>query len=256
MGGGFFGERKDTYDDYYPGIEKEFFPIETTLVDKLIVSSTGKKNPVVLLITTASEDGEHDVDLYVSAFRKQYESLGAKIEELRLIQWQESPETVAAKIARADAVYVSCGDTTLLIKTWRNLGVDKLLREAYESGTIMSGLSAGACCWFNSFARNPQQASLLKRSALGWIDGLLCVHFDTETSRQASFKSILAEDTSLIGIALDEHTAIEIVDDEYRVHTYGKESFVRKCYWEKGDYVVEKLREIENFLPMKDLRKR
>ena len=255
MGGGFFGERRDTYDDYYPGIEQKFFPIETTPIDTLIVASTGKKNPVILVITTASEDGKHDVDLYMSAFRKQYESIGAKVEELRLIQWQESYEEVAAKITRADAVYVSGGDTTLLIKTWRKFGVDKLLRAAYESGTVMSGLSAGACCWFDFFVRAPQDVSPYKQGALGWVEGLLCVHFNTEKNRQSPFKSILKEDASLVGIALDEHAAIEIVDDEYRIHTYAEDSFARKCYWDNEEYVVEKLKEVESFSSMKDLKK-
>jgi hypothetical protein len=151
MGGGFFGERKDVYDDWYPGIDQMFFPVETTPIDRLIVESTGKKNPTVLVITTASEGGERDVDLYMSAFRKQYEPIGAKIEELRLIQQEETHEEIVAKIGRADAVYVTPGDTSLLIKTWRKRGVDELLRVAYESGTVMSGLSAGACCWFDFF---------------------------------------------------------------------------------------------------------
>jgi len=254
MGGGFFGERKDVYDDWYPGIDQMFFPVETTPIDRLIVESTGKKNPTVLVITTASEGGERDVDLYMSAFRKQYEPIGAKIEELRLIQQEETHEEIVAKIGRADAVYVTPGDTSLLIKTWRKRGVDELLRVAYESGTVMSGLSAGACCWFDFFLPDKQEGAVDKQTALGWVQGLLCVHFNTEADT-SSFKSILKKDTSLFGIALDEHAAIEIVDDEYRIHTYSKDSFAWKCYWNNGEYIVEKLREIESFSSIKNLKK-
>ena len=35
-----------------------------------------------------------------------------------------------------------------MISAWKKFGVDKALREAYEKEIVLSGLSAGAICWF------------------------------------------------------------------------------------------------------------
>ena len=35
-----------------------------------------------------------------------------------------------------------------MIAVWREWGLDKILKNAYENNIIMSGVSAGAICWF------------------------------------------------------------------------------------------------------------
>ncbi|PYY11819.1 MAG: hypothetical protein DMG69_03045 [Acidobacteria bacterium] len=42
------------------------------------------------------------------------------------------------------------GNTLQMMRVWRRLGVDKSLKSAYENGTLLSGISAGSICWFDS----------------------------------------------------------------------------------------------------------
>ena len=35
-----------------------------------------------------------------------------------------------------------------MLAVWREWGLDKILEEAYRKNIIMSGVSAGAICWF------------------------------------------------------------------------------------------------------------
>jgi len=35
-----------------------------------------------------------------------------------------------------------------MLAVWKDCNLDKLLKEAYEKGVVMSGVSAGANCWF------------------------------------------------------------------------------------------------------------
>ena len=35
-----------------------------------------------------------------------------------------------------------------MLEKWKELGIDKLLIDAYNNGKIICGLSAGAICWF------------------------------------------------------------------------------------------------------------
>ena len=36
-----------------------------------------------------------------------------------------------------------------MIGVWKEWNLQKILRKAYENGVVMSGVSAGAICWFN-----------------------------------------------------------------------------------------------------------
>jgi dipeptidase E len=240
LGGGSFGEPKGTYKNGNLPTGQTHYPVNTTEVDKLILHAVNKENPKILLILTASEDGQHDLPLYLGAFKKQYEGLGAAVDTLYLVTKKASLEEVKSKIANADAIYVSGGNSALMMRTWRRLGVDELLRRAYENGTVMSGLSAGSICWFkygcsNSFYTNKP----FRLTAMGWLDGIICPHYDTESFRQEPLKKMLKRTPNTVGLAVDEHAAIEVKDKTYRVHSFGSGGKVRRCYWQGGKYKVE-----------------
>ena len=55
-----------------------------------------------------------------------------------------------AFVLAQDIVYVGGGNTANMLAVWRVHGLDTILREAYESGVLLCGISAGACCWFES----------------------------------------------------------------------------------------------------------
>ena len=55
-----------------------------------------------------------------------------------------------AKILLAqDVIYVGGGSMRNLLAIWRVHGLDRLLRDAWERGVVLAGLSAGAMCWFD-----------------------------------------------------------------------------------------------------------
>ena len=47
-----------------------------------------------------------------------------------------------------DVVYVGGGSMINLLALWRAHGVDAILREAWQAGIVLAGLSAGSMCWF------------------------------------------------------------------------------------------------------------
>lgn len=256
LGGGTFGEHRDTYKTWSlpmpPG--QEYYEINTTPVDKLILKATGKQKPLLLLILTASEDGESDLRLLVEAFRAQYERLGAHVETLCLVSEKPSLNEIKRKIETADAVYASGGSTYLMMRTWRRLGIDKLLRQAYQSGTVMSGMSAGSICWFkygNSNSFNTDKP--FRVTGMGWFDFLICPHYDSEPFRQVPLEKMMKRTSGVPGLALDEHAALEIVDNMYRVHLFKTGAKVRKCYWVNGLYKVKEVPARRAYAPLEEL---
>ncbi len=122
---------------------------------------------------------------------------------------------------QADAIYVGGGNTQKMIRVWKETGTDIYLKQAYEKGIVLSGVSAGAICWFrwgNSDSRkfhNPD-ADMIKVSGLNLIKALYCPHYDAEIKRRASFKKMMIK-TPGIGLAVDNCCAIEIIDKKYRI---------------------------------------
>lgn len=168
--------------DWAPGVA-----FDTPLkIDRQIVELTGKAHPKALFIPTASSDSEG----YTEAWIKNYQDkLGCRVDVLRLIKGKPSFAEIEAKILGADLIYVGGGNTLMMMNKWRRLGVDKLLRKAWQRGIVLCGVSAGSICWFERGVsdsrqfKNPKSHEYIRVRGLGFLKGLHCPHFDPVPSR-------------------------------------------------------------------------
>lgn len=224
---------------------------ETLAIDREILNLSGKKNPKLLFVPTASGDAAG----YIESVQKYFgEKLGCKIDTLELIAKKYSKKELEDKIFKTDIVYVGGGNTLKMMKVWRKLGVDKILERATKRGIVMAGLSAGSICWFrfgNSdsarFGKN-KAASMIKVRGLGIVPALHCPHYDIEKGRNESLKEMMNK-TSGVAIAIDNCAAIEIIGNEYRILKSKKAANAYKVYWKKGKYyreIIESREELED----------
>lgn len=230
------------------------YPVETTEIDRQIINLTGKSSPKVLLLPTASSDS----DLYLETFQKYFgERLGCKTDALCLVKEKPSTQEIEEKIFGSDAVYVGGGNTAKMIRIWRKLGVDEVLRKAHEKGIVLSGLSAGAICWFrysNSDSRkfkNPA-ACLIRLQGLGLINAAACPHYDVEEDRKPKLKEIMKR-TPGVAIALDNCSALEVVDDSYRILSSRDGACAYKVYWSRGKFYEEVIPIETTYRPLAEL---
>ena len=49
---------------------------------------------------------------------------------------------------KSDVIFINGGNTYVLLEIFKVSGFDEKLREAYENGVILSGISSGLLCWF------------------------------------------------------------------------------------------------------------
>jgi hypothetical protein len=89
----------------------------------------------------------------------------------------------AAEVRAADLVYVGGGNTVAMLAVWRAFGFDRALREAWQGGTVLAGISAGANCWFERYVTDSVPGGGV-REGLGWLAGTFCPHLDSEPWRQ------------------------------------------------------------------------
>src|SRR5579872_3319127 len=120
-----------------------FAASETTYaLERYCLAQTHKENPKVCFLPQASTEDRG----YVAKFYEVFIALGANPTWLSL--FGRVPQGWQEKILAADLIYVGGGNTRSMLALWREWGVDELLKTAYEKGTVLSGISAGAICWY------------------------------------------------------------------------------------------------------------
>lgn len=163
----------------------EISELETLDLDSFICNQTEKSTPKVLFIPTASGDAKG----YCKAFQHVYgERLGCKVDFLLATRSDFTQQDAMQKILNSDLVYVGGGNTQKMLAIWRDFGIGTALRQAGANGTILSGLSAGAICWYEAglsdsdrFSAHSSSSWSLKRlEALGFLPGAFCPHLDKE----------------------------------------------------------------------------
>src|SRR3989344_125379 len=234
---------------------------ETLVIDKEIIRLSGKKHPKLLFIPTASGDAQGYWEGIQKYFGKQ---LGCKTDVLLLANGKLSRAEIESKILNTDIIYVGGGNTLKMMKRWRLLGVDKVLKKAWERGIILSGLSAGSICWYESGHSDSmsfyddEKWIYTNVTGLGVLKGIHCPHFDSETlgvKRRKNFEDMIRK-IGGFGIGVDDGCAIEFVGNTYRVITSKPHAKAYKVYNRNGDIVTEEIEQKKEFTNISELYKK
>ena len=237
-------------------------PYETGPMDKEIIRLTGKEKPNFLFIAHSQSQSIDVQKSYFETMKRIYDGFYGC--ECRVLLSTEliNNEYTRQQVMWADIIYEGGGNTLDMIKLWEETGFDKVLRQAWEDGKVMCGVSAGASCWFNECSTDslkikygPEQP-LIGMECLGFVDGLFVPHCDEE-GRYESVKDLL-KTSNQIGLSISNCSALEIIDDEYRLLTsdasnYGFKAYGLKSYWEDGEYLEQKMDDSSEFKSLDNL---
>ena len=220
--------------------------LATRPIDGEIIRLSGKSRPNALFIPTASSDSVEYWESFDSAYGAEY---GCVTDVLFLLGVAPSHDEIAMKIGWADVIYVGGGNTLKMMRRWRLLGVDDLLRSALERGAVLSGVSAGAICWFErghsdsmSFY-SPDDWSYIAVTGMGLLRGLACPHYNGDTSgvpRRQDFHDMMKRKRGN-GLAIDNDCAVAFTDDGYRVITTDLQSGAYALHVERGEVIERRL---------------
>lgn len=233
----------------------------TLLIDQEIIRLTKKKKPTLLFIPTASGDSELYWQYINNHFNKK---LGCQTDVLYLVREKLSKKILKEKILTADIIYVGGGNTLQMMRLWRRLGVDILLKQAWQKGIVLCGLSAGSICWFESGHSdsmsfyNEKKWKYINVKGLAFLKGIHCPHFNSSTfgiPRKKYFKNMIQK-TGGMGIALDDNCAIVFIDDSYRVISSKSNANAYKVYKSNNQIITKKITKENNLTPISFLYKR
>lgn len=225
------------------------FPYETYLFDKEIITLSGKTKPNVLFIGLADVDYSY---MYFEYFRNVYENIFKCNCKHLTLQIVSNPYLVDELFKWADVFYVGGGNAYTLMNYLTRYNIDSKLYDSYIQGKVMSGISAGAMCWFqygNSIIPDDYIKSgkrqLIKQKCLGFENMIFSPHCDEVNGHFENIQNLLLNE-SMVGISLSNCACLEIVDGKYRLlgadaNRYGISPFGIKSYWNEKKYYIENL---------------
>jgi len=172
-------------------------------LDDLVLELAGTPRPRVCLLPTAGGDSEHQI-------RRYYETFGDRLCEpthISLFRLGRKPVPLREHLLSQDAIYVGGGSMVNLLAIWKAQGLDGILREAWEAGILLAGLSAGSMCWFHygitTSSGHPEPAP-----GLGFLPGSNSVHHDSEPARRPVYLEAVASGAIPAGYAVDDGAAL------------------------------------------------
>lgn len=242
-------------------------PYETEIIDREIVALTGKENPKFLFLSQAQSKPEYEIGYFETMKRIYGDKFGSECSwisrsDLDILTKDELRNAVL----RTDIVYVGGGDTKTMIELWKKSGLDEILKEAFESGVVISGLSAGANAWFKYCSSDSlkilyedETAPMIELECLGWFDLFAVPHYDDKkeyVNREEHLKECLEKRKDKIGLGISNYAAIEIKDDEYRIIVSDERGFAEKCYFDENDNYIKKRIKIDTWFKLSDLIKK
>jgi dipeptidase E len=158
------------------------------LLDDYVLGLSRAERPRVCFLPSASGDADH----YIVRFYRAFSADRCEASHISLFRREQGPADLRRHLLSQDLIYVGGGSVISLLGVWRAHGIDTILREAWEAGVILCGLSAGSLCWFadavTGFHGEPQRVE-----GLGLLPFSNCVHYERDSKRRTSYLSFLRE---------------------------------------------------------------
>ncbi|MFE6223119.1 Type 1 glutamine amidotransferase-like domain-containing protein [Streptomyces sp. NPDC057854] len=170
------------------------------LLDDWLLGHARVARPRVCFVPTASGDAPGYVEQFLAAFRHR----ACTPSVLSLFRREAGDEELKAFLLAQDVVYVGGGNTANLLAVWRAHGVDRILREALERGTLLCGISAGANCWAEGSHTDSFGPLTHLPDGLGLLPGSVCPHYDGEPGRRPSYRAAVAGGALPAGWAVED----------------------------------------------------
>ncbi|HEY6781322.1 MAG TPA: peptidase E [Thermoleophilaceae bacterium] len=176
------------------------------LLDDYVLEQTGVPRPRLCFLPSASGDADH----YIVRFYRTF-AARAECSHVSLFRRDHDLEDLHTHLLAQDAIYVGGGSVISLMGVWRAHGLDSVLREAWEAGVLLCGVSAGSLCWFaegiSAFHGTPRHYE-----GLGLLPWSNTVHYDADRRRGDAFRDHLHQGMAP-GYAACDGSALHFVDE-------------------------------------------
>ena len=211
------------------------------IIEKYIIDQSNTSTPKVLFIPTASAEDKS----YIVNFYSCFSELNCSPSHINFFQRTPRIEGI---INKADVIYVGGGNTKSMLAVWKEWKLDKLLMKAYNRGTVLSGVSAGAICWFDTGITDSWASNLNVIDCMGILSGSCCPHYNSEQDRRPSVHKFIKDKKLSSVYAIEDGAAMHFKNDNpYKNLSFIKDSKVFMVE-ENGGVIKEKPQNMNSLL--------
>lgn len=165
---------------------------------------TGKDNPKICYLPTASADNEKNIKYWNTICSRM------PVEAHVMRVWGDDKSmthTFEDILLSMDAIVVGGGNTLNMLGIWKAQGIDTVLRKALGKGIVLAGGSAGSICWFDSGVSDSRPVRLSVVEGLGLLPASHCPHYGDSLKKQ-TYHNLVQNGTVKPGYACDELAGI------------------------------------------------
>jgi peptidase E len=180
------------------------------LIEYAIGLAGEPRRPRFCYIGTAQGDSVNGV----AGFYRAFAGSDVRASHLELFMMPNVSDLRAYLLAQ-DVIWVGGGSVANLLAVWRVHGLEEVLRECWEAGVVLGGVSAGSICWHvggttDSFG--PRLRAVTNGLALlPYGNG---VHYDSEAERRPLLHRLVADGTLPTSYATDDGVGLHYVGTE------------------------------------------
>jgi peptidase E len=184
------------------------FQWRTGAVVRYALAQSDAQRPRVCWLGTAQGDS-------VASLRGFYGAMAGEAVAASHLQLFTRPNVDPERhLLEQDVIWVAGGSVVNLLALWRAHGLDDILRRAWERGTVLAGVSAGAICWHLGGTTDSFGELRAVGDGLGLLPFSTCVHYDSEPGRRPLYHALIGEGALPWGYATDDGVAIHYVGTE------------------------------------------
>jgi dipeptidase E len=156
-------------------------------LDRYVVELSERPDPRVCLLPTAGPGASEQIARFYDVFGGR-----AQPSHLPLDRASDPPDLIRRHLLAQDVVYAGGGGLLNVLTRWRAHGVDRVLREAWRSGVVLAGQSAGSLCWFEA-AVTAAGGQPRPARGLGLVPASNSVHWSAAPRRRRAFLDCIAD---------------------------------------------------------------
>lgn len=194
------------------------------LILKKFVELAGGKNARLVIMTTATElPGQVGRN-----YQAIYKNLGVANSTILDIPTREDANLEESKevIRNATGIFFTGGDQLRITSILGGTQVEMALQEAYREGIVIAGTSAGASAMSNTMIiqgeseNAPKKNTIMMAPGMGLLEEVVIDQHFAQRGRIGRLLSAVAQNPFILGIGIDEDTAI-IVSPEATFEVIG-----------------------------------